>query len=322
MRPAVIALGGIAALAAAQLVGVAARDARADWPALVRVPYAPSATAAPFLSLGYREAAADLMWIRMLGYLGGRDDTAASVHELVEATLALDDHYRPGYDVGPLAIQTASHGVDQAAHRAALSLFERGMKVFPRNWEYPVLAGQTLLVDLVPANEAQRREWMERAAAWFEKASRMPGALERVAATAAFYQDKLGKHELAVQRLQEMILIAQDDLAREQLIKQLAAIEKRDEVDVRVAMIEARRAFLDELERNRPALPAAMYILLGKRRDPYLPRQALAVDRDLIGTNPPEELESLYDDATPDPEPAPRPSGESSDTRAREKPKR
>jgi hypothetical protein len=315
MRTGLVASAAVAALAGAQLVGYAARSDRAGWPRTADTPYAPSAGAAPYLSLGYREAAADLMWIRMLAYLGGTDDTSAGVRELVEATLALDDHFRPGYDVGALAIQTANRGVDNAAHLAAIDILERGMRLYPDNWEYPFLAGQVYIVDLVPKDEAQRREWTEKGVLLFERSVRMPGSLERVATTVAHFQEKLGKHELAVKHLEEMILIAQDDGVRDQLIAKLAELEQRDAADLRIAMIESRRAFIEDWDRNRPALPASMYLILGRRRDPYLPREALAVDRDLFGTNPPAVLEPLFsdDEAVPAP-PAPRLPGETSDT--------
>jgi hypothetical protein len=317
MRVLVTCSAAALALVGAQLVGGQARDVRRAWPPTASVPYAPSPAAAPFISLGYREVAADLMWIRTLAYLGGTTDTSAGVRQLVEATIALDDHLRASYDLGALGIQTASRGVDNEAHRAAIGIFERGLKVFPEKWEYAVLAGQAWIVDLKPEDEAERRENTRRGIALFEKAVRMPGGMEKVAATIAYFQDKLGQHELAVEHLREMILIAQDDQARNTLLKQLAELEQRDEMELRVAMLSARQAFLDEWYAKRPAVPASMFLLLGKRRDPYLDRRALAVDRDLIGTNMPDELEPLYEGSEP-PAPTPVvPPGESSDTHPR-----
>jgi hypothetical protein len=304
MRRLPVAVAAIAAIIGARLVADAARDLRAGWPATATAPFAPSPEAAPFLSLGYREAVADLMWIRMLSYLGGTSDTADGVHALVETTLALDPYYRPGYDVGALAIQSASQGAGNAAHLAAISVLERGMKVFPQEWQYPFLAAQTYLAELIPADDAERRAWTEKGVLLMERAVRLPGAIERAAITAAHFQEKLGRHELAVKHLEEMILIAQSDDARNQLIAELARLQDRDAADLQIAMIEARRGFVEEWYATRPALPASMYILLGARRNPYLPPSALAVDRDLIGTNPPDFLEPLFDDA-PAPAPAP-----------------
>src|SRR5690242_15524437 len=135
-----VTAGAIGVLIAGRFVRAAAMDVRAAWPQTVQVPYAPSAGAAPYVTLGYREVAADLMWIRTIAYLGGKTDTSDGVRDLVEATLSLDDHYATAYDIGGLAIESANFGVDNDSHLEAISIFERGMKVFPDRWKYPYLA--------------------------------------------------------------------------------------------------------------------------------------------------------------------------------------
>jgi hypothetical protein len=273
-----------------------ALDERSTWPKTVDVPYAPSPAAAPFVTLGYHEVGADLMWIRMIAYLGGTSDTSDGVRDLVEATLALDDHFRPAYDIGGLAIEAANYGVDNDSHLAAISILERGMKRFPDHWKYPYLAGQIYLTDLVSDDPALTRAWTERGVAMLERAVRLPDAPAKQAATAAHLMDKLGKHEAAVQRLREVILITTDESAKRELIERLAKLEAKDAADVAIAMLDARKAFDDEWQGSRPALPASMFLLLGPRRNPYLAPADLAFDRDLIGANPPEHLEPLFDD--------------------------
>jgi hypothetical protein len=286
----------LTAIVAGRAVRGWALDERATWPKLLDAPYAPSAEAAPFVTLGYREVGADLMWIRMLAYLGGTSDTSDGIRDLVEATLALDDYFRPAYDIGGLAIEAANFGVDNDSHLAAIDILERGMKRFPDNWKYPYLAGQIYLTDLVSTDPALTREWTEKGVAMLEKAVRLPGAPAKQAATAAHLLDKLGKHEAAIERLREIILITEDETAKKELIERLAKLEARDAADVAIAMLDARAAFEREWHTNRPALPASMYLLLGPRRNPYVAPADLATARDLIGTNAPEELEPLFDE--------------------------
>ncbi len=299
MQRLAISAAAVAALVGGRFVRAAALEERAEWPQLVQVPYAPSEASAPYVTLGYREVAADLMWIRTIAYLGGKTDTSDGVRGLVEATLALDDHFGTAYDIGGLAIESANFGVDNDSHLEAISIFERGMKVFPDRWKYPYLAGQIYLTDLKSPDPAQTRDWTEKGVAMLERAVRMPGAPSRQAATAAFLLDKLGQHEAAIKRLSEMILITTDDSAKKELIERLAAIEKKDVADVAIAKLDERRAFVDQWHAERPALPETMYLLLGPHRDPYLGPHDLAVDRDLIGTNAPEPLEPLFDDDSP-----------------------
>ncbi|MGE5183847.1 MAG: hypothetical protein ACM31C_17375, partial [Acidobacteriota bacterium] len=66
MRPWLVAVGAVSALVAAQVAREAAWDLR---PKEHRdEPYAPSPAAAPYVSLDYRELAADVQWVRFLSY--------------------------------------------------------------------------------------------------------------------------------------------------------------------------------------------------------------------------------------------------------------
>ena len=293
MRRLALVVTALLCLVASRLVRSAALDTRARWPKLVNIPYAPSPELAPYVTLGYRELGADLLWIRMIGYLGGRDDTADGVRGLVEGTLGLDDHFRPAYDAGALAIQSADHGVDEAAHLTAIAILERGMRIYPDRWQYPYLAGQTYVVDLTTTDPVKRRAWNERGVALLEKAVRLPRAPAREALLAAHLQSQLGRHEAAVNNLKELILITSDARAQKDLIAKLAELERRSSAEIAIELLDERRTFEAEWLGARPALPATMYVLLGPRRRPYLAPADLAVDRDLIGTQAPEPLEPL-----------------------------
>jgi hypothetical protein len=300
--PALLAAAAAAAVAA-QLVREVAKDTRASWPDATQVPYAPSAAAAPYVSLGYRELAADLMWMRVLAYLGGETDTAAGMRALVEATLALDPWFKRAYD-GGLAIESATHGVDNDAHLAAAAILERGMQRFPLEWKYPYGIGQIYIVDLITTDPAQKRAWTEKGVAMLERALRLESTPPAAAALAAHLQQELGRREAAIKVLRDKIALTEDPRARRPLLEQLAKLENADSASLAAAFLQDERAFRREWLGARPRLPRTLYVLLGNPRDPYLPPAALAIERDLIGTNAPEELEPLTD---PEPAPAPAP---------------
>ena len=66
-------------------------------------PVAPSPETARIASLGYNEAAADLLFFRLVGYFGGTP-TATGVADLVEAIVALDPKYQRIYEWGARAM--------------------------------------------------------------------------------------------------------------------------------------------------------------------------------------------------------------------------
>ena len=155
MRARALVAVGIVLLAGARGVRELAKDA--DTARQVAEPYAPSQEAAPFLSVGYRELTADLMFARLTTYVGGLRHTANGVASLCEAIQALDAHHRRAYEWCALAIKTGS-GVDERGYLRALALLERGMEVFPDDWRIPAdsapLSDDSLVVARHQLNEA------------------------------------------------------------------------------------------------------------------------------------------------------------------------
>jgi hypothetical protein len=264
---------------------------------LREVPYAPSPAAAPFLSLGFREAAADLLFLRLRVYFGGDTDTARGIAELAEAIAATDPRFHRIYEYGAHAMMLAP-GTDQSIYLRAIRLLEAGMKQFPDDFRIPLLAGQIYTQDLVTDDPAQRRTWDERGTLLVESASRKPGAPPNAAEWVAAMRTKLGEHERAVSGLRELILMTNDAKARKTLIERLAKLEQVDAEAVASELLTARREFEARWRGDRPGLPPTFYVLLGPRLQPGFEMASLATGGRELTSTPIERLEPL-DDAPP-----------------------
>jgi tetratricopeptide (TPR) repeat protein len=286
----------VVALAVAAVALVGARFAREAAGATEEGggdPYAPSPASAPLVSLGFREVAADLLWIRLTGYFGGPDATADGVAALVEAIVALDPNYHRPYEYGARAI-TIAHGVTQASYLRALAVLEKGIAIFPDDWKLPYLAGQIYTQDLVTTDPAQQRAWDERGTLLTESAIRKPGAPLEAATWVAFMQTKLGQRERAIRDLRELLLVTRDNSTREQLVEKLAKLSDSDSVEIAAEVFEQRKMFDTKWQHDRPTIPPTMYILLGPHPQPGFDMTDLATGgRDLVTTAPPEKLEPL-----------------------------
>lgn len=286
-------------LAVLALVGARfAREAAADLAPkeLAAAPYAPSPAAAPLVSLGYRELAADVSWVRLLGYFGGESSTASGIADVVESIVAFDPSFRRAYEYGARAITMASEGVDNAAYERALAVLDRGMREFRDDWRMPELASQIYAQDLATKDPAQRREWDEKAALLIESAVRKPGAPASEATWAATLRTHLGQHELAVKNLREMILITTDADARKRLIDKLAALEDADRDAIASEVLASIKRFNSAWLADRPALPPTMYVLLGPKLPAWFDLGELATGgRDLAVE--PEREEAEDDDS-------------------------
>lgn len=289
-RTATTAAGVVAALAliaGAQLVRRAAASERASWPKTVELPYAPSPAAAPYVSLGYRELAADLFWIRTKTYFGDDQDTAAGFRGLVEAVIALDPTVERSYEFAARAIGFVDGGATQDDQLWAIRVLEQGIARFPDSWKLPHLAGEIYLVELETDDPALRAAWDEKGALLLEHAIRMPGAPRRLATLVASVRTQLGQQERAVRDLRELIATTDDPGQRRRLIEKMAALEgsnaQRIEDEVRWERERSTAAW----NAAAPEVPETFYVLLGDPPRPYIDFGDLAVDRALVGT---EEL--------------------------------
>ena len=266
MRAAPTAAAAIALIAAAQGARVLARSEAGG--GAIDEPLAPSPAATPFVSLGYRELLADLLLARVMPYFGGTDSTADGVAGLCEAIVAADPQLREAYAWCARAMTLARYGVDQRARLRAIALLERGARELPDDWRIPYTAGQMYMLDLETEDPAERRAWDERGARLIEAAIHKPDAPAEAAATAAFLRTKLGQRQRAIDGLREMLLITSDRAARARLLDKLAELTRGSADELAAELLEERRRFEDAWLRDRPAIPATMYLLLGPRPRP------------------------------------------------------
>jgi hypothetical protein len=287
-------IGAIAAVAGAQGVRVLAKaeydDKRLD------EPYAPSPESASMMSLGYREMAADLLFFRLVGYFGDSKATAPGVAGLVEAIVALDPEYRKIYLWGGHAILAARRERSNELSMRAIRILEAGANRYPDEYKLPELAGEAYLFDLAvkPVDEkkdpngaalakAQRREWDEKAAHWLEIAVRKPNAPAGSATMAAQLRTKLGQKQRAIDSLRELILITDDQSAREKLFDKLAELEHSDASDVAAELIGARKQFETAWRHDRPEMRPSLYVIVGPTPQPGFALADLATGgRDLV----------------------------------------
>lgn len=163
----------------------------------------PPSTVTQVLSSGFRTLAADLLYLRFTSYWGHQLTHGRRFHNLVpilERIVDLDPRFRPAYELGALALGDAGQPLE------AVKLLERGGAHDPTSWWYPYQAGMTLFFF---------SEDYLHAAAYFEKAGRMPGAPDSAAFLAARMYEKGAHAELARSSWQAILERTSDPNVRE-----------------------------------------------------------------------------------------------------------
>jgi len=257
-------------------------------------PYAPSPTSARYISLGYREAFADTLFVRLRGYFGDPEARADNVANLCEAIIALDVHLHVAYEFCGNAMTFVNFDSPNSIYLRAIQLLEQGVREYPSDWRIPMLAGQIYTQDLKTSDPAQRREWDEKGTMLVESAIRKPGAPPELADWAAVMRTKYGQRERAIQGLREMIMLTSDARARKALIARLAKLQDQDAAVIAGELYEARKAFILTWQDQRPAIPQTWFVLLGGRLKPTFDMGDLATGgRDLVPQEPVQSLEPL-----------------------------
>lgn len=247
--------------------------AREAFPGDVDVVVVPPPDALRPMSLGYREALADLLWIRALIFSGerlGHGDLAA-VQRYVDGVTGLAPRFLRVYTWGGVMM---IYGGEKTIRRdmvdAAIAIHRRGLEQFPESHELLFPLGM-LLLHQVPSTPGYSEAERER--------SRREGA-ELVRRAAAFGADPLVRQYAATLVAEH----ATDALARQFLESQLATVEDADyrrllrkklaEIggEASVEHVESiRRAFQAEHAAAFPYATDTIYAVIRDERTPPSP---------------------------------------------------
>lgn len=267
MRPAPVLGALAAALLAAGLRFVAHEQATAAV-TYEDVYYLPPPAWLRVLSLGQREALADLLWCRSLVYMG---DEYANRGELrfvfgyTESMLELDPDFQAVYTwVGTAGVYHPA-GTDAEDVQQAVRILERGRERFPDDGQLAWITGATLAFELPPLlPEAERPDARLRGLEHLMDAARLGAAPEWLVLSNSSMLSSLGRAEMAASFLEEMYASISDDRVRAEIAERIADVRSEAYGN---AFVEASDAM--ELERSRrfPYVAPSLYFLIAESPD-------------------------------------------------------
>jgi tetratricopeptide (TPR) repeat protein len=310
-RRVAFALGVAAVLwAGARTLAAAADQERGSWPKTASTVMAPPPEVARFASLGYRELLADVTWARTLVYFGSSwagEGDLSQLEQLLDLIVELDPRFKPMYEWAAYAVVFKTGVATQAEYRSSLRYLERAMREFPDDYTYFWIAGSRYYWDLDAPDAKARHAYRERGAALIEEAMRKPNAPPDLATTAANMRSRLGQHERAVDSLRQMVLITDNDEARDKMLERLRV----ESPDLAEEVERAAEELTDEWQTNMPSVPLDFYVLLGPPPPPVIDFRQLATPHDLFGAD--EEAAATESEPSPPPATSPPPETASPD---------
>ena len=263
-RPSRLALALVPVLAAATLwTHGQVHERRARVPRDQDVLYLPPSAQLVPMSLGYREALADLIWIRAVIFTGDKAGGAnyAWIMQYLEAIYTLAPGFRRPYAWGGVVVVYSGEAIDRAMIDRAIELYRRGIELFPEDHELLFALGMLLTRDVqsLPDYAAAEREAAMLEGAMLIRRAAAFGAPPLVRQLAATLVSDDATDQLAIQFLENQLLQAEDEGHRRLL-------ERKLETLIGEAGIESIQRLRDEFEAERqaafPYLSPDLYVLI------------------------------------------------------------
>jgi tetratricopeptide (TPR) repeat protein len=189
--------------------------------------YVRSAAAVRRMALSYSAVLADVYWIRALQYYGnarlfpGDAKDYSLLYPLLDITTTLDPRFQLAYRFGAIFLAEDFPG-GAGRPDLAISLLEKGVRNHPENWYY--------LQDIGFVHYWWRSDYLE-AAAWFQKASDVPGAPFWMKSLAAVTKAQGGDRRSSRILWQSILASADNDWLRENATLRLAQLDALDQID-------------------------------------------------------------------------------------------
>ncbi|MEZ4323902.1 MAG: hypothetical protein R3B40_01725 [Polyangiales bacterium] len=223
------------------------------------------------LTLGYREAVADLLWMRALLYYNEslRQTTGADFTlNYASALSALDPHFAPVYTWAGMVPFYLRVSTDHETQRRAVAYMVTGSDRLPEDGQLAWDTASTILYELLPVfqgTDEERQAWRRTAARLSERALRLGAGPPWLAMDAGSLLSQLGESDRAVRVIEQRIALTNDPTERADLNVRLQRLRAGAEAVLAEAEARAHEA---ARARDYPYLDLDRYLVVGTRRMP------------------------------------------------------
>jgi hypothetical protein len=267
----------------ATLLGVRQHKDNATFALTSEVLYIPDIRQLRLMTLGYDQAAADLVWIRSLEYFAAHfksDRKYPWLEYLLNQIIDLDPGFTKVYHWAGANVLYGRRFTNKTVLRSN-RFYEMALAHDADDYEAAYRLGLNYYVELKAKDPALARKYRETGLYYFERAANTPGAPDRIRRLIASISSKLGKHQLALQYLLDLYMQTTDPEQKESLRARLERMKEK--LGTSSNTDEAFR-FERDWKASYGYLPASMYAILGE------PNRSSTVDIDWRGLVPDIDL--------------------------------
>jgi hypothetical protein len=218
--------------------------------------YVRSAAALQRMALSYDAILADVYWIRAVQLYGdtrlGRmvDQDFTLLYPLLELTTALDPHFDVAYQFGALFLAEKPPG-GPGRPDLALKLLERGVQAQPDDWRLYQAAGFV--------HYWSYRDYV-KAADWFARASRLPGAPVWMEPLAAVTLAEGGNRKASRVLWGQILQTAADGWFKREATRRLKQLDAMDQIELLQKVVDTFVAKNGRAPRDWSEMARAGYV--------------------------------------------------------------
>lgn len=215
-------------------------------------------------SLGYRDAAASLLWASTLYQYGDHVSHNRRFEyptQYIETILELDPAFRPAYRfVATLTTMQISAPSREQIDRA-LRVLENGTQELPNDPEtWGAYASFLMFEGAQYLPEAEKMRWRVKGARAAQRAVELGYFMDSLAYTGALFLERAGERDLAIRQLERAYAVAPNDELREKIALKLKRLQAEDGL---AKMQSTQRALLRTWQQRYPWLNESLFILVG-----------------------------------------------------------
>lgn len=245
--------------------------------------FVPDTRLSRMITLGYDQAAADLVWLRTIGYFTAHfsgDRKYRWLEHFINQIIELDPGFRKVYHWAGASVLYGRRFTNENVMLSNL-FYKKALDRFPDDYEAAYRLGLNYYIELKSSDPDERRRFRETGLSYLEQAANSPDAPTQIRSLVASISSKLGKSQLALQYLIDLYLSTDDAAQRKAIKRRIDVLRAQGAGEAAAAAAERFKA---SWQATHPYVTSPIFSLLGEpesRRIGDRPWRTLLPDVDL-----------------------------------------
>ncbi len=189
--------------------------------------YVPDERVSRLTMLGYDQAAADLLWLRTLGYFGAHFSTDRRYEWLeffIDQIISFDPLFKKVYHWAGANVLYGRQFTNENV-RLSNRFYEQALVRFPEDYEAAYRLGLNYYIELRAKDPAKKRRFQEKGLEYLEMAANMPDAPHRLRNLVASIAVRGGAISIGLQYLLDQLVVETDPGRRAGLKARIARLK-------------------------------------------------------------------------------------------------